>query len=237
MVEIEGTYEIEAPRELVWEMVLDPEILSRVVPGCEKLERTGENEYRGKMRIKVGPVDGMYQGTLSLSDLQPLESFHLEVKGRGASGNVRGEGDVVLESMGNGGTLLRYEGQGEVSGRMATVGQRLTQSSARAITKQCLNNLDRQVEARVEPQPEETVEGIEDVQIHREPIVPAAPSQTEFAMGVAKEMLDEYIPDPNQRKLAIGLISLPIFILFINWFANIIANRVVKKLQESDELQ
>lgn len=233
MVEIEGTYEIDAPRELVWEMVLDPDVLSRVVPGCEKLERTGENEYKGKMRIKVGPVDGVYQGTLKLSELRSLEGFHLAVNGRGASGNIRGEGDVVLESVEDGGTLLRYVGQGEVSGRMATVGQRLTQSSARAITKQCLNNLDQQVEARVEPEPALEQEGdAVEIDRTRTPIVPEAPSQTEFMMGVAREMLDEYVPDPNQRRMLLGLAALPVFFLFMNWFANIVAGRVAKKLRE-----
>jgi carbon monoxide dehydrogenase subunit G len=232
MVEIEGTYEITAPRELVWDMILDPEVLSRVMPGCEKLERTGENEYKGKMRIKVGPVDGVYQGTLALSDLRTLEGFHLAVNGRGASGNIRGEGDVQLEPAENGGTLLRYVGQGEVSGRMATVGQRLTQSSARAITKQCLNNLDRQVEARVEPKPvveDDETAGAEHLIA---PVVPDAPSQTAFMLGVAEEMLDEYIPDSNQRRMLLGLATLPVLFFIMNWFANMVAKRVVKKLQE-----
>ncbi len=232
MVEIEGTYEIAAPRELVWEMILDPEVLSRVMPGCEKLEKSGENEYRGKMRIKVGPVDGVYQGTLALSELRPLEGFHLAVNGRGTSGNIRGEGDVQLEAAENGRTLLKYVGQGEVSGRMATVGQRLTQSSARAITKQCLTNLDRQVEARIEPVPAIDGIGSEDMGQIQEPLMPEAPSQTEFILGVAQEMLDEYIPDPNQRRALLGLATLPLILFFLNWFANLIAKRVVKKLQE-----
>jgi carbon monoxide dehydrogenase subunit G len=232
MVEIEGTYEIEAPRELVWDMVLDPDVLSRVLPGCEKLERTGENEYKGKMRIKVGPVDGVYQGTLELSDLRSPEGFHLAVNGRGASGNIRGEGDLLLEPAENGGTLLRYVGQGEVSGRMATVGQRLTQSSARAITKQCLNNLDRQVKARIEPEPVAEEGETAEAQRLREPAAPEAPSQTEFMLGVAQEMLDEYIPDSNQRRMLLGLAALPVLLLFVNWFANVVAKRVVKKLRE-----
>lgn len=232
MVEIEGTYEIDAPRELVWEMVLDPDVLSRVMPGCEKLERSGENEYKGKMRIKVGPVDGIYQGILNLSELRPLEGFHFAVNGRGTSGNIRGEGDVELESTGNGGTLLRYTGQGEVSGRMATVGQRLTQSSARAITKQCLNNLDRQVEARVEPEPAPEQSETAEPETIRAATIPEAPSQTEFMMGVAREMFDEYVPDPNQRRMLLGLAALPVLLLFMNWFANIVAGRVVRKLRE-----
>lgn len=232
MVEIDGTYEIAAPREVVWDMVLDPEVLSRVVPGCEKLERTDENKYKGKMRIKIGPVDGVYQGTLELSDLRSLEGFHLAINGRGASGNIRGEGDVQLEPTENGGTLLRYVGQGEVSGRMATVGQRLTQSSARAITKQCLNNLDQQVVARVQPEPVVEEGETLEAQRMRSPVVPEAPSQTEFMVGVAQEMLDEYIPDSNQRRMLLGLVVLPVLLLFMNWFANVVANRVVKKLRE-----
>lgn len=232
MVEIEGTHEIGAPRELVWEMILDPEVLSRVLPGCEKLEKSGENEYRGKMRIKVGPVDGVYQGTLALSELQPLEGFHLAVNGRGTSGNIRGEGDVQLEATENGRTLLKYIGQGEVSGRMATVGQRLTQSSARAITKQCLTNLDRQVDARVEPVPAAVDTESEGVPETRAALMPEAPSQTDFILGVAQEMLDEYIPDPNQRRVLFGLAALPLIWLFLNWFANLIAKRVASQLQE-----
>jgi carbon monoxide dehydrogenase subunit G len=232
MVEIEGTYEIAAPRELVWDMVLDPDVLSRVLPGCEKLEKTDENEYKGKMRIKVGPVDGVYQGTLKLSDLRSPEGFHLAVNGRGASGNIRGEGDLLLEPAENGGTLLRYVGQGEVSGRMATVGQRLTQSSARAITKQCLNNLDRQVKARLEPAPVAEDGEAAEAQRIGDPAAPEAPSQTEFMLGVAQEMLNEYIPDPNQRRMLLGLVALPVLILFMNWFANVVARRVVKMLRE-----
>ena len=231
MVELEGSYEIAAPRELVWDMMLDPDVLSRVIPGCEKLERSGENEYRGKMRIKIGPVDGVYQGTLALSELRQLEGFHLALKGRGASGNVSGEGDGQLEPAENGGTVLRYVGQSEVSGRMATVGQRLTQSSARAITKQCLYNLDRQVQARIEPEPVVDESVVAEAQRLKGP-VPEAPSQTEFMMGVAQEMLDEYIPDPKQRRMLLGALALPVLFFLMNLFANMIARRVVKKLQE-----
>lgn len=231
MVEIEGSYDIAAPPELVWEMILDPDILANVVPGCDRLERIGENEYQGKMRIKVGPVDGVYQGTLKLSDLQPLERIHVAINGRGASGNVRGEGDIHLEVAENGATTLSYVGQGEVSGRIATVGQRLTQSSANAITKQCLNNLDRQIDARTKAPVEEAGE----VLATREPLVASAPSQTEFIVGVTRELMDEYIPDPNQRRLLVGVAVLPLLLLFMNWFANLVANRVVKRLSEDHE--
>ena len=109
------------------------------------------------MRIKVGPVDGVFQGTVTFSDLQPVDSFHIVVNGRGPSGIVRGEGDLLLLQRRNG-TDLRYKGGGQVSGRMATVGQRLMTSSANAITKQCLQNLDKQIQARLQPEP--AVDGV-----------------------------------------------------------------------------
>jgi hypothetical protein len=75
----------------------------------------------------------------------------------------------------------------------------------------------------------------DDAQLYRQPVVPEAPSQTEFMAGVAKEMLDEYFPDPKQRRLLLAAAVLPLLWLFFNWFANNVANRVVKKLQQADE--
>jgi hypothetical protein len=65
--------------------------------------------------------------------------------------------------------------------------------------------------------------------------MPQAPSQTEFVMGVAQEMLDEYVPDPNQRRILIGILILPLLLLLINWFANIVAKRVAKELQAGND--
>ena len=62
MVELEGNYEIAAPQELVWEMMLDPEVLARIMPGCEKLERVDENKFEGRLNIRIGPVQGVFQG-------------------------------------------------------------------------------------------------------------------------------------------------------------------------------
>ncbi|NCF66361.1 MAG: hypothetical protein GWP61_10310 [Chloroflexi bacterium] len=229
MVELNGNYEIEAPRELVWEMVRDPEVLARVMPGCEKLEATDENEFRGKMRIKVGPVDGIFQGTVTFSDLQPVDCFHIVVNGRGSSGIVLGEGDLLLAETGTG-TDLQYTGRGQVSGRMATVGQRLMTSSANAITKQCLQNLDRQIQARLEPEP-----AVDEAPDSVASPVPSAPSQSEFVMGIAQELLDEYVPDHGQRKMLLGLLMVPVVLGLVNLFANLVARKVVKRMREERE--
>lgn len=232
MVDIEGDYDIEAPCELVWEMVQDPEVLARVMPGCERLELTGENEYQGKMRIQVGPVDGIFQGTMQLSDIRPLEGFHLEVNGRGPSGMIRGEGVLNLQPTETG-TRLSYEGNGKVSGRMATVGQRLMTSSARAVTKQCLQNLDRQVQARLAPAEEAPADG--DGRAPSGPALdeaPPAPSQTEFMLGVGEELIAEYLPDPKQRRIAAGIALALFTFLLMNWYASLVARKVAKEMRQ-----
>jgi carbon monoxide dehydrogenase subunit G len=235
MIELEDTVLFEAPQELLWEMILDPDVLARIVPGCDQLVVVNENEYQGQMRIKLGPMDGVFRGTVALSDLQAPQSFHLIINGRGPSGIINGEGDVRLSDVGNG-TEFSYTGQGQISGRMASVGQRVMNSSAKAIAKQSLENLDKQVQARVHPQPvaEEAPAG-ETQQPGAIPAAegpPPAPSQSDFFLGVAENLLEEYVPDPQQRKVLLSLGIATVLILAINWFANLVARRVVNMLEE-----
>lgn len=235
MIELEDKVIFEAPRELLWEMILDPAVLARIVPGCDKLEVVNENEYQGQMRIKIGPMDGVFRGTVALSDLQPPESFHVIVNGRGPSGIVNGEGDVRLVEAEEG-TEFSYAGHGQISGRMASVGQRVMTGSAKAVTKQSLENLDKQVQARVHPQPVAEAGAPADAAqqgaAFAEEAPPEAPSQTDFMLGVAENMVEEFMPDPQQRKLLVGLGAAAVFIIALNWFANLVARKVVKELEE-----
>ena len=133
-MKIQGTYTFAAPREQVWRALLDPEILARTLPGCEKLERVGENDFRGALNVQVGPVKGQFQGTLQLSDLRPLEGYHMKLDGRGPAGFMSGEGDLRLSDEG-GSTALAYDLDAQIGGRVAGVGQRLIESSAKSITR------------------------------------------------------------------------------------------------------
>ncbi len=232
MVELSGNYAFNAPAELVWEMSLDPGVLARVMPGCEKLEQTGENEFEGQLHIRIGPVQGVFQGTVELSDLRPPHGYHLLVNGRGPAGIVRGEGDLLLSPT-EVGTTLSYEGTAQVSGRIASVGQRLMDSSAKAIVNQSLQNLEKQIEARMQPEIEPAVDGETAAPAASTSAPPPPPSQTEFMLGVSKEMFADFIPDPQQRQLAGGLALLLILIGLLNWFANLVARRVAQKLKEA----
>ena len=146
-MKLEGTYTFDAPCEVVWQALLDPEVLGRVMPGGEALEKIGENEYKAVLKIRVGPVQGQFEGLVTLLDINPPESYRMQVSGKGAPGFMKGEGQVRLEDQGSS-TLMHYSGEAQVGGRIASVGQRLLESSAKALTRQSLDGLHEQIKAR-----------------------------------------------------------------------------------------
>ncbi len=178
MVELQGSYTFDAPQEMVWEALQDPAVLSQVLPGCERLEQVGENEYEGELNIRIGPVHGTFQGKVTLSNILAPDSYHLDIEGQGRPGYIKGVGDIKLESEG-GQTTLNYVGEASLSGRIASVGQRLVDSTARSLTRQGLESLDRQIQARLHPVPEPE-EG-------QEP-APAPPSSAQVATNVARDV-------------------------------------------------
>ncbi len=184
-MKVSGEYLFEGPQQLVWDTLLDPEVLAGVLPGCEKLERVGENEYEGALKIKVGPVQGQFQGRVKLEGIQPPDSYTMLVDGRGAPGFVKATGNLTLQAAGDR-TQVTYQGDAQVGGRLASVGQRLMESSAKAIIKQSLDGLNASVQAR-SAAPEAAVET---------PVVvkPKPPSQTEFAANVAREVAKDLLP-------------------------------------------
>ncbi len=147
-MKITGKHALAVPRDVVWEAILDPEVLSRTLPGCEDMAPVGNNQFRGKLKMKVGPVQGLFEGGVELLDLDPQNGYNLKMDGKGAPGFVTGTGSIRLEDSEDGGTMLHYDIDARVGGRIAAVGQRLLDSSAKVLTRQGLQGLDRQLEAR-----------------------------------------------------------------------------------------
>jgi len=195
---VEGTYTFDGPRPVVWDALLDPEVLASVLPGCEKLELIGENEYEGALRIKVGPIQGTFMGKVKLEDITPPGSYTMLVDGRGAPGFVKARGELSLSEAGDR-TDVAYTGEAEVGGRLASVGQRLVESSARAIIKQSLDGLNESVRARA---------GSGDAA----PAAVEAPSQQEFARAVAREVARDVVP-PKARVIAGVVLAVVVVIL------------------------
>jgi len=146
-VKLAGEHRFEIGRERLWRALVDPALLSRVLPGCEPLEPTGENAWKAAMTVKVGPVQGRFQGSLALPDLVAPQSYRMAIEGSGPAGFLRGSGGIDLRES-EGGTLLAYALDAQVGGRVASVGQRLVESSGRALAKQGLEGLARELAAR-----------------------------------------------------------------------------------------
>ena len=124
-MKLEGAYEIPAPRAKVWDAFLDPKLLKQAIPGCEKLEATGVDEYKATMKIGVGGVKGTFEGKVRLVEQKPPESYKMAVEGSGGPGFVRGETVITLSDAEGGGTRVAYSADVQVGGLIASVGQRM----------------------------------------------------------------------------------------------------------------
>lgn len=123
-MKIEGAADIPAPRDRVWAAFLDPEILAQALPGCEKLEAIGPNEYKATMKIGVAAIKGTFEGKVKLSDLEPPNRYRMAVEGSGGPGFVRGAAGMQLSDV-DGGTRVSYDADVQVGGLIASVGQRM----------------------------------------------------------------------------------------------------------------
>lgn len=228
-MDLEGSYTFEAPRDIVWQSLLDPDVLTRTLPGCEKLDKIGDNEYEGTIKIKVGPVQGKFKGVVSLSDLNEPDSYSMSVDGKGAPGFMKGTGQVRLEEQGSS-TVMHYTGTAQVGGRIASVGQRLLDSSAKALTRQSLDSIHQQIKARIQTSTKAEA-GTQAATTNGTTPAPAPsaeinmPSQTEFAMGVAKNMLDDLVPQEERPKLMVAGIATLFLLLIVRWWIKSIARQ------------
>src|ERR1044072_3149678 len=107
-MKIEGTHQLSAKRERVYQVLTDPEVLRRCIPGCERLEKTGENTYAVTLRAGGGSIKGVFTGNVRLEDLRPPEHYRLVVDRKGQPGFLKGTGDLDLEEQA-GETLIKYQ--------------------------------------------------------------------------------------------------------------------------------
>jgi len=128
-LKIEGTQKIDALRERIFAALVDPAILQKCIPGCEQMEKTGDNQYKARLTAGVGPVKGVFTATVSLQDITAPEHYKLVVEGKGQPGFVKGAGELNLKDA-NGATEIQYTGDVNVGGLIASVGQRMIQSAA-----------------------------------------------------------------------------------------------------------
>jgi uncharacterized protein len=145
-LKISGNYTLPAPQEKVYALMQDPVVLARAIPGCEGLEKIGDDEYRMKMKMALASFSGAFEGKVRITDQTPPASFRLVVEGSGKLGFMKGDGLLKLSASGEG-TEVAYEGDAQVGGTMAAVGQRLIDGTARMMIKKFFDKLAEEVAA------------------------------------------------------------------------------------------
>ena len=153
-MKLEGTHQLDAPRQRVYQCLIKPEVLQRCIPGCERLEKTGENTFAATIRAGVGSIKGVFNGTARLEDLHEPEHLRIVVDGKGAPGFLKGSGDLDLEEA-EGDTNVKYAGDIQVGGTIASVGQRMLQGTAKMMATQFFTSLAAEAKTEVgEPPPQ-----------------------------------------------------------------------------------
>lgn len=143
-MKLTGTYPFPAPRQKVWEALNNPNVLSKCIPGCEKLERAEGDNYTAHLKVGVAAIKGSYQGKVSLKDIVPPSSYTLHIEGKGGPGFLKGSSRIQLTDK-NGGTELKYEADVQVGGLIASVGSRMIEAVGKMMADQFFKALAEQV--------------------------------------------------------------------------------------------
>jgi carbon monoxide dehydrogenase subunit G len=207
-------------------------VLAAVMPGCEKLDKTGDNTYEGTLKIKVGPVQGLFNGKVELDNIDAPNGYTMKVDGRGTPGFVQATSSVALAAKDDK-TEMTYEADARVGGRIASVGQRLIESSAKAIIKQSLEGPNTMGGARAAAERGRANEsggvgdgdgdagakGSAETEGNSAEPAPlpeiAKPTQADFAKAVAKEVAAGLIPPKYRLPVIGGVLAI---IVGVIWF-------------------
>ena len=140
-MKIEGTYIFKAPRQKVWEMLLDPKILAQCMPGCEALKEVGPDRYEATMKVGIASVKGSYKGKVAIKEKQPPSHYVLSGEGSGGPGFMQGDMSIDLEEK-SGETVLKYCTDARVGGLIAGIGQRMLGGIAKIMVDQFFKKME-----------------------------------------------------------------------------------------------
>jgi carbon monoxide dehydrogenase subunit G len=210
-VRIAGNYTFEATREEVWSALNDPEVLARTIPGCQRLDQVGENEYESTLKVGLQAVRGTYNGRVKIDNLVAPESYDIHVDGKGSNGFLKGSGSIKLRTDGAH-TILDYGGEAQVGGTIASVGQRLLDGAAKTLISQSLKALAQQIEDRrlhVSAHTAEVLHAVADEVVHAAApgSMPAADSGT--AAAVAEAPASAVVEQPTAPSFERRTITVP----------------------------
>jgi carbon monoxide dehydrogenase subunit G len=134
-----GEVQLAAPREVVWAKLNDAEVLKQCIPGCEELNKTSDTEFNAVATIKIGPVKARFKGRVHLSDMDPPNGYKISGEGEGGVAGFAKGGAAVKLTEKDGGTLLSYDVESQIGGKLAQLGQRLVQGTAKKLADDFFN--------------------------------------------------------------------------------------------------
>jgi carbon monoxide dehydrogenase subunit G len=140
-LKIEGSYTFNAPREKVWEVLLDPKIMAQCMPGCETMREIGPDQYEATLKVGIASVKGTYKGKVSLKDKQAPSHYVLSGEGSGGPGFMQGDVTIDLEEK-EGRTVLKYSTDANVGGLIASIGQRMLNGVAKMMVDQFFKKIE-----------------------------------------------------------------------------------------------
>jgi uncharacterized protein len=146
-MKLEGKAQLPGSREEVWQLFTDPARLRKLLPGAEKLEPDGPNRYKVQVKFGIAAITGKYAATVELSDQQPPSSLRMKVESRGTPGFMKGEGRIELREH-SGSTEVTYEGEAQVGGLIASVGQRMVEAAAKKIVQQFFDSAAAELKSK-----------------------------------------------------------------------------------------
>ena len=142
-----GEVQLAAPRQVVWDKLNDPEILKACIPGCEELTKSGDNQFEAVAKMKVGPVSARFKGKVTLSDFDPPNSYKISGEGEGGVAGFAKGGATVSLAEKDDGTLLTYNVEAQIGGKLAQLGQRLINGSANKVADEFFSKFADAVKA------------------------------------------------------------------------------------------
>lgn len=151
-MKMSGEYALPADRQTVWDALNDPDVLGACIPGCESFEKVSDTEFAAVAVSKIGPVKARFKGEVTLSDIDPPNGYRISGQGQGGvAGFAKGGAVVNLRDGETGGTVLTYEVDAQVGGKIAQIGQRLVNGAAKKTADQFFDNFRQRLSGGAEP--------------------------------------------------------------------------------------
>ena len=213
-MEMSGERRIEAPRALVWQALNDPDALKAAIPGCESIEKLSDTELAARLAIKIGPMAAKFSAKVKLENLDPPASYTITGEGNGgAMGFAKGGADVALEEVGPTETILRYNVKAQVGGKMAQLGARLIDSTAKQMADQFFDRFKANLEPKAPAA--EAASTVVAMPGAATPAAPPAPAAQPAAISVFSLIPSEFLGMPLVFWIGSAAMLFVLFLIFL----------------------